>query len=102
MEGLDWPILHGGQREGSPHPFPADLPSFLFQDLVMHPGSADCVPGPGHGTGDGVNQIRLGRSGETGGGQMLNRGARRGAGAASGCHGNTGPVVTRLLRGGGA
>ena len=66
MEGLDWPILHGGQREGSPHPFPADLPSFLFQDLVMHPGSADCVPGPGHGTGDGVNQIRLGRSGETG------------------------------------
>lgn len=43
VEGLDRPILRGGQRRGFPHPFPADLPSFLFQDLLRHPGSVDCA-----------------------------------------------------------
>lgn len=96
VEGLDWPILHGGQRGGSPHPFPADLPSILFQDLVMHPGSADCVPGPGHGTGNGVNQTRLGPSGETGGGQLLSRGGGAGGGRLPVAIGTQGRVYLRF------
>lgn len=90
VEGLDWLVPASRQREGSPPRFPVHLSSFLFEDLVMHPVRAHRAPGPGHGTGDGVNPARLGPAGETGmNADTRETGAEWGV-VGSGCHGNTG------------